>query len=426
VPTEEIPPPPPYGGRFAALHSRNFAILWVGNLLSNIGSWMQQVAEPWLVLNLSNSPFLVGLDSFAAGAPVWLFILWGGVLADRRNRRAVIGLFQGIQAACPLLLVILIWLGKINVPIIIALSAVVGITDALSMPAIQALVPSTVPDERVSSAVALNSAQFNLSRVLGPLAAGSVMAAFGAIACFGFNFLSYVPFLGAIWLLSIPAAAVIPGSAGAMPGSNAGSMSEAIRRVRSTPALWRALATVALNALFCSAMVTFAPVLVRNTFHRESGSFGGSLSVFGLGGILGAGLVLAALQTRSRQRLSAIAALVAALLTLAVALAPSFGLFVALFFFVGAAMVTTNAASNSVLQSSVHSDFRGRIGSLYSLALRGGTAVGSILTGLLVTHAGIRDSLLVDGALALASQAWLAALLWRDRSAGFAGTEAAT
>src|ERR1700753_2321975 len=105
---------PPGHSRFGALRTRNFAILWVGNLLSNIGNWMQQVAEPWLVLKLSDSAFLVGLDSFAAGAPIWLLILAGGVLADRRDRRLVIGVFQGIQAACPLVLVVLLWLGRIN------------------------------------------------------------------------------------------------------------------------------------------------------------------------------------------------------------------------------------------------------------------------------------------------------------------------
>src|SRR5581483_7509071 len=194
-----------WSGPFGALRSRNFATLWFGNLLSNIASWMQQVAEPWLVLHLSNSPFLVGVDAFAEGAPVWILILLGGLIADRRDRRAFIGLFQGLQAACPVLLVILLWLNRLQVWEIIALSAVVGITDALSMPAIQALVPSTVPEERISSAVALNSAQFNLSRVLGPLAAGSVMAAFGPIACFGVNAFSYVPFLGAIALISLPA-----------------------------------------------------------------------------------------------------------------------------------------------------------------------------------------------------------------------------
>ncbi len=193
-------------------------------------------------------------------------------------------------------------------------------------------------------------------------------------------------------------------------------MSEAFRKVRDTPALWRALLTVALNGLFCTALVTFAPVLVRDTFHRESGAFGGSLSVFGLGGILGAGAVLFVVQNRSRQKLSAAASLLAGLVTIAVAVAPTFAVFVGLFFVVGAAMVTTNAAANSVLQSSVHSELRGRIGSLYALALRGSTAIGSIVTGLLVSRIGMREGLLINGVLAVAAQSWLAFSVWRDRA----------
>ena len=159
------------GGPFRAMRSRNFAILWVGNLLSNTGTWMQQVAEPWLVLRLSGSPFLLGLDSFVTDAPLWLLILAGGVIADRRDKRRTALFFQGIQVLCPVLLVALLATGHIRVWMVIALSLVVGITDALSGPSINALVPSLVPEDDVPSAVALKSAQFNLSRVLGARAA---------------------------------------------------------------------------------------------------------------------------------------------------------------------------------------------------------------------------------------------------------------
>ncbi|HUB09945.1 MAG TPA: MFS transporter, partial [Myxococcales bacterium] len=390
-------------GRFGALRSRNFAILWFGNLLSNVGSWMQQVAEPWLVLQITNSPFLVGLDAFASDAPIWVLILAGGILADHRDRRAVIGFFQGIQALCPLILVALLWAGKVHVSVVIGLSLVVGITDALSMPSIQALVPSTVSDDRVASAVALNSAQFNLSRVLGPLAAGATMAAFGAIACFGANAVSYVPFLASIALLSLPASASLPRAAHG-PRRAWRELLEALGLVQRTPTLRRALLTVASNGLFCTALITFAPVIVRDAFHRQSAAFGGSLSVYGLGGILGAGLVLLFTDNASRLRLSTFAALAVGLLTILVALSPSFALFVALFFLVGTGIVATNASANAVLQSSIGSELRGRISSLYSLALRGSTALGSLFTGLLVARAGIRAGLLVDGALALTLQ----------------------
>src|ERR1035438_122118 len=197
-----------------ALRSRNFAILWFGNLLSNTGTWMQQVAEPWLVLRLSNSPVLLGLDSFMMDAPIWLLILVGGIIADRRDRRRTALFFQGIQVVCPILIVVLLATGRIEVWMVIALSLVVGVTDALSGPSINALVPSSVPDDDVASAVALNSAQFNLSRVLGPFFAGAVMATLGPIVCFALNASSYAPYLLAIYLLRIPSRPSAPPPAG--------------------------------------------------------------------------------------------------------------------------------------------------------------------------------------------------------------------
>jgi MFS family permease len=165
---------------------------------------MQQVAEPWLVLRLSNSPFLLGLDSFMTDAPVWLLILAGGILADRRDRRTTALFFHSIQAFCPVLLVALLAAGRVQVWMVIALSLVVGVTDAVSGPSINALVPSSVPEEDVPSAVALNSAQVNLSRVLGPFFAGVVRATLGPIVCFALNASSYAPCLLAIYLLRIP------------------------------------------------------------------------------------------------------------------------------------------------------------------------------------------------------------------------------
>lgn len=126
------------------LLTRRFGSFWAGSLLSNLGTWMQQVAEPWLILSLSGSSFLLGLDAFAMDAPVWILTLLGGVLADRRDRRKVIFFFQAIQMLCPILLVLLILTGTIHVWIIIGLSLVVGITDALSVPAFQSIVPSIV------------------------------------------------------------------------------------------------------------------------------------------------------------------------------------------------------------------------------------------------------------------------------------------
>ena len=160
------------------------------------------MAEPWLLLTLGASSFLIGLDTFAMNAPVWLLILVGGALADRSDRRHVIALFQSIQMLCPVAIVVLLATGRIHPWMIIVLSVVVGVTDALSMPSFQSIVPSLVTRPQIGRGLALNSTQFNLSRILGPSIAGVLIAGFGAMACFVVSAASYIPFIGvALWIL---------------------------------------------------------------------------------------------------------------------------------------------------------------------------------------------------------------------------------
>jgi MFS family permease len=389
------------GSALRALRSRNFAILFYGNLLSNTGSWMQQVAEPWLVLRLSNSPFLVGLDSFTADAPIWALILVGGLIADRWDRRRTALLFQGIQVVCPVLIVALLATGRIRVWMVIALSLVVGVTDALSGPSINALVPSSVPEDDVPSAVALNSAQFNLSRVLGPFFAGVSMATLGPIACFAINAASYGPYLLAIDLLRLPSRPLAEPREAVKPSVRP-SIFEAIQLVTRRRRTRRALGTVLLTSFFSMPLVTFVPVLVRDAFHLGSTSFGTALSAFGLGGLVGAAGVLVLKTHRQRQTLSTFAAAGTSALIIATALCPIFAIDLALLCLIGAAMVASNTSANAILQGSIDGRIRGRVSSLYTLALRGGAPLGSLATGAVTTTRDVRTAFLVNGALGLA------------------------
>jgi predicted MFS family arabinose efflux permease len=368
---------------------------------------MQQVAEPWLVLRLSNSPFLLGLDSFMTDAPVWLLILAGGLIADRRDRQRTALFFQGIQLACPTLIVVLLATGRIQVWIVIALSLVVGVTDALSGPSIAALVPSSVSEQDVASAVALNSAQFNLSRVLGPLFAGVVMATLGPIVCFALNASSYVPYLLAIYLLRLPSWPSPPSQGGTRAESARKSLREAVAAVAKKRRLRRALLTVFLTSVFGMPTITFIPVLVRDAFRLGSAEFGGALSVFGFGGLIGAAVVLPLKTNRQRQILSNLTALGLSLVTVVLALSRMFGIELVVILVIGGAMVASNTAANSILQSSIDGRIRGRVSSLYTLALRGGAPIGNLVTGVVVSHWGVRTALLVNGTAAAACHAAL-------------------
>ena len=186
----------------ALLTSRRFGTFWVASLLANIGTWAQQVSQPWLMLSLGASPLMLGLDAFALSAPTLLLTLVGGELADRADRRRTIALFQSIQMLCPLLLVAGVLGGWIQPWEVVLLSLVVGVTDALSMPSFQSIVPSIVQHEQIPAGIALNASQFNLSRILGPAVAGLLMASAGMAGAFAVSAASYLPFIGvALWVL---------------------------------------------------------------------------------------------------------------------------------------------------------------------------------------------------------------------------------
>ncbi|MGD0564091.1 MAG: MFS transporter [Roseiarcus sp.] len=379
------------------LGTRRFGTFWFASLLSNIGTWAQQVAEPWLLLSLGASPFLIGLDSFAMNAPVWLLTLVGGVLADRADRRRVIALFQSIQMLCPTLIAALLVLGSIRPFMIIALSLVVGVTDALSMPSFQSIVPSIVRRDQIGRGLALNSTQFNLSRILGPAIAGVLMASIGAVACFALSAASYIPFIGvALWIL--PRRPSRPRSDHAFDRSD---LLTGLREIARAPHLRGALLTVFATSVLCGPLITFTPVLVSAAFHGDASDFSAAVGAFGVGGLLGAAGLLAVPAEQDRRRWSSRLAVLYGLTVAFIALVPWFWGVPALMALAGAAMTMSNTSANSLLQATASPRLLGQTVSLFMLATRGGIPLGALSTGLSIELLGVRPALLANGALAV-------------------------
>jgi MFS family permease len=380
------------------LRTRRFGTFSLASFLSNLGTWAQQVAEPWLLLSLGASSFLIGLDSFAMAAPAWILTLIGGILADRSDRRRVIATCQSIQMLCPALLVALLLSDAVQPWMVILLSVVVGVTDALSMPSFQTIVPSIVEPDRIPAALALNATQFNLSRIIGPAIAGIVMAGVGAVGCFALNAVSYLPFIWvALWVLprGNPVAAV---------EGERGHFFAGIAEILRTPHLRGALLTVLLSSTLCGPLIVFCPVLVKNVLHGDVKDFSLSIGAFGIGGLLGAVALLGVAAGRDRRRLSSWFALTYGLLVIAVALNPWFWGLPVLLALAGLAMTVTDTSANSLLQASAVPDLRGETISLYMLALRGGVSVGSLVTGASVSLLGARQALLINGLIAVVAQ----------------------
>jgi MFS family permease len=372
---------------------------------------MQSVAEPWLVLSLSGSSFLLGLDAFAMNAPFWLLALLGGVLADRRDRRLIIYFFSGIQMLCPLLIVILGAAGWIKVWIIIVLSLIVGITDALSSPAFSSLIPSIVSEEDLRPALALNSIQFNLSRVLGPAIAGLVMMRFGYLWCFGANTVSYIPFFLSIYWLRPPARDVA-----VREEADFSSGIADIKGIIRSPKTGWALLSVFFTAYFCGPIVTFSPVIVRDVLHGSAGQFGGVLTAFGIGGILGPLLILLTMKRVDAMKMSLSAALFYGLVMMGVSRAGTFWQLAALLVGSGFLMTVANTSANTFLQTQASNRNRGQTVSLYMLAMRGGMSLGNLVMGTVIGFSGPRVAFLMNGLLAIGIQAIIFRRMFAGRS----------
>lgn len=366
------------GRVFKAFHYRDFRLLWVGACTSSIGTWMQKLAQSWLVLQISGSPFLLGLDSFLGEIPIFLFSLVGGVVADRMDRRYLLLASQVVQMSCAFLLAALIAFDLVRVWHILTLSFIVGTAQAFGGPAYQALIPSLVKPEDLSNAIALNSIQFNLARVVGPVLGGLALTQLGAAWCFGLNGLSYVAVIVSLVMLRTR---FVPKASGS---SLLASMRQGIRFIRRQNAMESLILLAFLTTVLAIPLIVFLPVFVKDVFRRGPSTYTLLLSVSGAGSVAGA-LVVAALGNIRHKGRTALLMLVALGVGIAAfALSTSVTLSCVLLFCCGVALITVFSLVTSLVQLITVDEMRGRVMSVYNVAFRGGMPIGSLLTGSLV------------------------------------------
>ena len=363
---------------FKAFQYRDFRLMWVGACTSSIGTWMQIVAQAWLIYDLSKSGFLLGLDMFLGGIPIFLFSLFGGVIADRIERRRVLLASQWVQMASAFTLTALVVLHAVHVWQILALSFVSGFAQAFGGPAYLALIPTLVQKEDMPNAIALNSIQFNTATVIGPTLGGLAMVKLGDAWCFGLNGLS---FLAPIVSLSLLHIRMIPEKTAE---SMLDSMKEGFRFIRRHGAM-EALMVLAfsMTALGVPSR-TFLPIFAKQVFHRGPETYTTFLSVAGVGSVLGA-LAVAGLGNVSHKGRIALAMLIfMGGGILGFALSRSLALSFVMLFLNGASMVGVFAMVNSLVQLITTNEMRGRVMSAYNFAFRGGMPMGNLVAGWLV------------------------------------------
>lgn len=352
--------------------------MWIGACTSSIGTWMQIVAQGWLIYRLSHSAFLLALDQFLGGIPIFLFSLIGGVVADRVERRKILLSSQYVQMATASLLTILVATDLVHVWHILCLSFISGLAQAFGGPAYQALIPTLVEKEDMPNAIALNSIQFNVAVMVGPALAGQALAKLGEKWCFGLNALS---FLAPIISLSIISARFLPVKT---TETMFASLKQGIQFARKQSSMEALILLAFCMTALGMPMRTYIPVFVKDIFHRGPETYGNLLALMGLGSIFGS-LTIASAGNFKRKGLVALGALICLGAGIsAFALSKSVPLSGVILVLVGASMMAVFATVNSLVQLITTNEMRGRVMSVYNVAFRGGMPMGNLLSGWLV------------------------------------------
>lgn len=381
---------------FKAFLYRDFRLVWFGACTSSIGTWMQIVAQGWLIYRLSHSARLLALDQFLGGIPIFLFSLIGGVFADRIERRKILLGSQYLQLLSAATLTILVVTGRVQVWQILCLSFISGFAQAFGGPAYQALIPNLVEREDMPNAIALNSIQFNLAVTIGPALAGQVLAKMGESWCFGLNTVSFLAPIAALSLIS----------KGFLPQRTTDSMlrslKEGISFVRRQDSMeWLIILAFLMTAL-SMPLRTYFPLFVKDIFNRGPETYGNLLSIMGVGSICGS-LTIAGMgniRHKGRLALTMLLCLGAGIAGFASSKLLAFSFL--MIFVVGFAMMGVFATVNSLVQLIVTEEMRGRVMSVYNCAFRGGMPMGNLVSGWLIPAFNAPLVLTLNGLLLIA------------------------
>jgi MFS family permease len=380
-----------------ALRHRNYRLFFFGQLVSVSGTWMQTVAQSWLVYRLTGSAVLLGLVGFASQIPVFLFAPLGGVVADRHSRRQVLIATQAASMLLALILAILTLAHLIAIWEIFVLAALLGVANAFDMPTRSAFVVDMVGRDDLLNAIALNSSIFNGARIVGPALAGILVATFGEGWCFLLNALSYVAVLVGLASMRLPAHVRLP-----PPRAALRHMAEGFRYVARTPAVRALLLLLGLMSLFGMPYAVLMPIFADRILH------GGASALGLLMGASGLGALCAALSLAVRNRLQGLGRWVAVA-------AGGFGVAVILFSFsrsfwlsatllvpAGFGMMVQMAGSNTLVQAMVPDALRGRVMSVYSMMFMGMAPFGALLGGALAHYLGAPATVALGGSVCIA------------------------
>jgi len=387
---------------FRALSHRNYRLFWTGAFLSNCGTWMQAVAQGWLVLQLTNSAFWLGLDAFMATAPGFFLTLLGGVFADLVDRRRLLIYTQIVAGVAALALATLVWTGLVNRWMVLGFSFVTGCCMALASPSYLAMTFDLVGREDLANAIALNSSQFQLSRVIGPVLAGVGFGLFGLAGCFYVNGLSFGAVVISLSMVRFDRDAhALAAPAHAVSDRRAlwKDLVEGFRYVRNRPRVSSLLMISAVNSLFGAPYFSMIPIYARDIFHLGATGLAWLMGMAGAGAFCGAVLLTVLGDFRRKGWFVLGGSLFFGVGVTAFALSTHLHLSYVFLFCLGFAIVTSVAVTNTLLQKLVTDEMRGRVMSMFILSFIGTMPIGNIIAGSASHRFGAPHTLAVGGVI---------------------------
>ncbi|HUK67996.1 MAG TPA: MFS transporter [Streptosporangiaceae bacterium] len=394
---------------FSSLSTRNYRLYAAGQVVSNTGTWMQRVAQDWLVLDLThNSGTALGIATGLQFLPLLLFSLWGGAIADRYSKRRILMITQAAMGGLALILGILALTGAVEIWQVYALAFALGLVSVVDNPTRQTFAVEMVGRADMPNAIALNSAIFNLARIMGPAVAGLVISAVGTPLAFIVNAASYGAVLIGLGLMRPSELNPVE------PTSRAkGQVREGLAFVRARPGLWMPMVLIFFVATFGMNFQVTTALMSRQVFHTGAGAFGIASATFAAGALAGA--LLAARRRRPAAGLLVLTAVVFGVLEMFTSLMPEFWSFLLLLVPTGLTLLTFSTAANSATQLGTTPEMRGRVMGLYLLVFLGGTPLGAPLVGWVAQQFGPRMSLLAGGAISVVAAVVVAGMLVHSR-----------
>jgi len=380
---------------------RNFRLFWIGQTVSLTGTWMQQVAQGWLALQLSDSAFIVGLVSAAGSLPILFFTLYAGVIVDRVDKLKLVTIAQTLLAIEAGVLWWAVWADWITIPLLVILSLINGLISAIEIPARQSLIVELVGRDDIVDAVALNSGGFNLARIIGPSVAAAVIAGAGLAWCFGINALSYFAVIGCLVAVKLPKFVPVQKDVTALE-----EFREGIAYIGSRREVTGLFGVIAVYSIFGFQYLTLMPVIARDVLHTDASGYGLLVTFVGIGAVCGA-LTLAALSARVRRgRLFTASAITFALLLILFSLVNVRPVAAGVLLFLGLTMLINGALANGILQSVVPDQLRGRVMAAYVFVYVGFTPIGSLIAGAMARVTSVQWAIGTGGAIMLLYAIW--------------------